>query len=87
MKYPKLLGSSVDANRLALTVKGILVGLIPVIVVLAKAKGFDLNPGSVSIFGQQLSDAIVAIGSAVSAVMVVVGVIRKLVVYMKAYKK
>jgi len=48
MKYHKLLGSSVDANKLALTVKGLLVGIVPVVVLIASQFKVDLTPNELT---------------------------------------
>ena len=84
MKYPKMLGSSVNSEKLALTVKGILVGLVPVIIILAKSFGVDLNGETVNIAINTLVNSITAIGLAVSAIMTFIGAVRKIIV---AFKK
>ena len=48
MKYPKLLGSSVDANRLALTAKGLLVSVVPIVVIVAGLFNVDLTPNELT---------------------------------------
>lgn len=41
-KYPKFLQSSVDANTLSLTVKGIIIALIPAIIIIGKYAGIEI---------------------------------------------
>lgn len=50
MTYPKLLGSSVDPEKIALTVKGILLTLIPVIVLIAAGLKVTLDPSDLESF-------------------------------------
>lgn len=73
MKYPKLLGSSVNPNELSMTIKGILLGLIPLAVVIFTSTGIDITSG-------ELTEVVNAIVAVLSTVLTVVGLIRKLVV-------
>jgi len=83
MKYQKALGSSVDPEKLALTVKGILTGIIPVLIAVTGAFGVHLNLGDLSSLVDSIGDAIIALGVAISAVMTVWGLLLKIVISLK----
>ena len=80
MKYPKLLSSSVDPQKLSLTVKGVIVGAIPVIMFLAPLFGVNLSDGILNDLAESVGNVILQVGATVSAAMVVVGVVRKILV-------
>lgn len=79
MKYPKALGSSVDPQKLSLTVKGILVGLIPFIIIIAKGFNVDLNNDELMSVIDGIVSLIVNIGAIVSVAVTVYGGIRKII--------
>lgn len=68
-KYP-ILGSSQDSNKLSLTVKGILVALVPIIIAIGQSQGWSITQGD-------LMDIIEAITAIVAAGSVIYGVFRK----------
>jgi hypothetical protein len=70
-KYP-LLGSSVDPTKVSLTFKGIAVGLIPVIIIVARGFGFD-------ILESDLVELVENLTTLIAVIMMVWGGIRKLV--------
>lgn len=80
MKIPKFLTSSVDSERLALTVKGLIVGAIPLILVITGAAHISLGQADLTIFADSLANIIIAFSTLASALMVMVGVIRKIAV-------
>lgn len=75
MTYPKILQSSVDANSLSLTVKGILIALIPAIIIVARYMGYTVSSDSLLALAQDL-------GIFVSALVTALGLVRKLAVYL-----
>jgi hypothetical protein len=77
MAYPKFVGSSVNPEQLALTVKGLLVGVVPVIILIAKLQGFELGNGDVQVWIDAVGSAIIAVGGAVSTLMTLFGLGRK----------
>lgn len=79
--YPKYLASSVDAGKLSLTIRGLLVGLIPTIIFLAKLKGVDLSEESITKVGDVLVQIVEAGTTVVAGSMFLWGVIRKLAVF------
>lgn len=86
-KYPKILGSSVDASKLSMTFKGIAVGLIPAIAIIFKLSGNEsLDEKTLYDAVDSIGDVIVTAGALVSSVMVVMGLIRKFAVYLKLIK-
>lgn len=82
---PNLLGSSVDPNKLALTVKGILVALVPLIILIANSQGLSLDEGTVNQTIEAIVLGISNIFAAVGTVMTIVGLVRK--AYIKFFKK
>lgn len=82
----KLLGSSVDANKLAMTVKGILIGIAPVIIALAA--GFDIEIGEAgwNNFVEAIYNVVVAGGVLVGAVTTAWGLVRKGIIAWKNRK-
>lgn len=70
MKYPKLLGSSVDPAQLSLTIKGVLLGLIPLAIAVAKLSGVTLLEGD-------LVNLIEAVFAVVAGIITTVGAVRK----------
>ena len=75
----KLLASSSDPKQLSLTIKGVLVLILPLAAVAMKAAGHQVDEELLKNGIDLLSDAIIAIGGAVSAVALVVGAVRKIV--------
>lgn len=70
MKYPKLLGSSKNSQELSLTIKGILLGLVPLAVIIFTSVGVDVTSG-------ELTEIVNAIMAVVSAGITLYGLIRK----------
>jgi len=71
--------SSVDPNKIALTVKGVLVAIVPVILFALKAGGIEIGEGDIQSLIDSITAAIIAVGGAISAVMLVWGGIRKFI--------
>ncbi len=80
MALPKFLQSSVDSTKLALTVQGILLGIIPLLLFLATLFGVTLIQGELSNVAGAFSELIIAVGGAVSAFLTLYGLVRKIVV-------
>ena len=73
---PRLLGSSADPNKIALTFKGVAVGLTPVVILIAKAFSLELSQNEVL-------DFIELVTAGISGVMVVIGIGRKIYYFIK----
>lgn len=73
---PTALQSSVNPNELSLTVKGILISLIPIIIIIAKQLGLEVTETS-------LINLIEQVTILISAVVTVYGLIRKLFIKLK----
>lgn len=76
MKYPKSLQSSIDPNSLSLTIKGILIALIPAIIIVAKYLGYTVSQDSLVNVAQDL-------GLVIASIVTGIGLIRKLAVKLK----
>lgn len=68
-KYP-ILGSSQDPTKLSLTIKGVLVALVPIIITVGQAQGWPVTEGD-------LMNVVESITGIVAAVAVIYGVFRK----------
>jgi uncharacterized membrane protein len=86
MQIPKFLTSSVNPEQLGLTVKGLLVAIIPTVLLIAGLTHLNLGQTDLTSLADAIVEATVAISTAVSAVMVVVGLIRKILVGMGVIK-
>jgi hypothetical protein len=73
----KLLASSSDPKQLSLTVRGVLVAVVPLVAVVIRAAGGELDDSQVQAIIDGVSEAVFLLGSAVSAVMMVAGLVRK----------
>lgn len=71
------LSSSEDPQKLGDTVKGIIIGATVLIIYLAGLLGFEIG-------GEQIANAAVIIGGAVSSVWTLYGLIKKIVVAVSA---
>lgn len=69
--------SSTGSGDLSLTIKGILLSIVPMVLIIAHTLGYDVT-------NTQVESIITDITTGISALMVVVGLIRKLVF---AFKK
>jgi uncharacterized membrane protein len=77
-KYPKLLSSSANENNLSLTIKGLLVALVPLIIAILRGFGVDMAE-------IEVTSVIDAIFGVVASVMILFGLARKL--YYKYFNK
>ena len=84
MPTEKWYHSSTGTGNLALTVKGILIGVVPVIILLSRMGGVEIGADDLRPTIDAIEGVIIAVGVAISAVMTLVGLIRK--VYLR-YKK
>lgn len=73
----KAFASSSDPKQLSLTVRGVLVAVVPLVAVAIKLAGGELDDGQVQAIVDGVSEAVFLFGSAVSVVMMVVGLVRK----------
>jgi hypothetical protein len=78
LQYP-ILGSSVDPQKLSLTIKGILLGVVTILV------AFGVNSDALGLTGlvESISDLIVQLGTLVSTGTIIYGGIRKIIEYYK----
>jgi hypothetical protein len=83
-KLGKVLGfsiaSSEDMNKLADTVKGILIGLSSVIIFVASLKGIPISEAQVLLFAKQAGTTIGAFGAAVGAITTLYGLLKKAII-------
>lgn len=79
----KLLVSSINPEKLSLTVKGILLGIIPVILIVAGIFNLNVSEGDLTSVVNAVVQVIVAVGAAASAILTLIGAIRKVIVGIK----
>lgn len=73
------LSSSVDPQSLSLTVKGILLGVVPAVIFVAPLLGFNLNQEDLTNLVDAIEKLVFWGASGVSVCMVVYGGIRKII--------
>ena len=73
MKKNKIIRSSVDSTKISMTIKGVGIALIPTIIFIAGVFGFDFVKAD-------LVELLNAIATLVSAVLIVYGLLRKVLV-------
>ena len=76
MAYPKFLGSSQNPEKLALTVKGLAIYIIPIIIVIGKASGVELAE-------TDLIALVNNIALIIASVVAGIGLIRKIITQIK----
>ena len=76
MDKPKIIQSSINPTKVSMTIKGVGIALIPVIIFIAGGLGFNFVEAD-------LTELVNAIATLVSAVMIVYGLIRKIVIGLK----
>lgn len=69
-----ILSSSANPKQLGLMVQGIIIGLGTIIIHFASLKGIEIT-------SQEITEQAVDIGSAVSSLFVVIGLVRKVVLW------
>lgn len=80
-----MIGSSVDSNKLALSIKGPLYGIIPTVIFIAKLKGWDIGETDLTNLADGIVHLVSLIGMVVTAAVSLYGMIRRL--YNKIIKK
>lgn len=70
-KTKKLFGSSANPEKLAMTWKGIILSLLPIIIMFAQRANVDVTE-------TQLVELVEAVSAAISSLMIVFGLLRKL---------
>lgn len=77
---PKFLRSSADAEQLSLTIKGILIGIVPFLLWIANANGVQLVQGDLSEVVNLIASSAKDILTAISAIITTIGAIRKIII-------
>ena len=77
---PKFLTSSVDSEKLSLTIKGLLTGLIPIFLLLTQFKGVSIS--EIEVFGiiDGIGVVIMAATALISSIATLYGLVRKIMV-------
>ncbi len=70
----KLLASSADQNKLALTLKG----LIPLVLILVAMAGIDLEAAELNEVVESIINVVAQVGVAITSVMALIGLVRKI---------
>lgn len=79
VKKVPALGSSSDGEKIALTVKGLLVGIIPIVIAISGTFGVNLDLTELNTLVDSVVNVIISVSLAVSAVMTAFGLARKVV--------
>ena len=73
-----IIKSSADPTKVSLTVKSMLFGILPIVVVITKLLNVEIAEGDLQTFIDALEASIIAVFGAVSSIGVVVGLVRKI---------
>lgn len=73
-----LVKSSADKEKTSLTVKGVLTGLIPVVIVLANLTSVDISNEQLASVIDAISALVFLVSGIVSALMTISGLLRKI---------
>lgn len=84
MNIEKLLRSSANPEKVGMTVKGALIGFVPLVIIVLSLLGVNLPEGSVTNLIEAITTLAVAGAGFVSAAMILFGLIRKL--YIRVFK-
>ncbi len=71
--------SSADPRAMSLTVKGVLVALVPVIIAVLNMTGIDIDNNSLESVINSITAIVFLLGTVVSALMTVTGLMRKII--------
>ena len=74
------LTSSEDVNKLADTVKGVIVGASSIIIFVASYKGITVTEAGVTAFAQQIGTTVGLVGTTIGSIWTLYGLIKKGVV-------
>ncbi|HDZ18826.1 hypothetical protein LCGC14_0641640 [marine sediment metagenome] len=77
---PKFLTSSVDSEKLSLTIKGLLTGLIPIFLLLTQFKGVSISEIEISGIIDGIGVVIMAATALISSIATLYGLVRKIMV-------
>lgn len=77
MAYHKLLGSSADGQNIALTIKGVLVSIIPVVLLLFKAGGHDVSEAILNQYVDLVYNIVLYSSLAIGNIITLLGLLRK----------
>jgi len=73
----KLLGSSANPQEIALTVKGLLLSAVPIILVIAQAKGLNITDATLNPYIDLVYNTIVYAGLLWGCLLTIAGLLRK----------
>ncbi len=79
MEKKKWWASSVESKELSLTIKGILIGLIPLAVLISAMFGANVPAGDWSQVVNGIEGLVIIIGSVISGIITLYGLIRKII--------
>ncbi len=71
--------SSADPNKIALTVKGLLLSVLPLILIVVRARGIEIGEGNARIAIDNVEQLIIAVFGVVAAIVTAIGAGRKVV--------
>lgn len=86
MTIPKILVSSVDPQKVSLTVKGFILAALPVVITIAGLTHLNLGQQEITGLANGIIDFIASMASLASAAMIVYGLARKMLVEIGAIK-
>lgn len=79
MKLKDLLASSQDPKQLSMTITGALTLIVPLAALVIKSTGHEVSNAELQEGVNMIGDAVFAVGTAVSSILLVYGAVRKLI--------
>lgn len=83
----KLLGSSADEQKLALTIKGLLTSIVPIILLVAQVKGYSLTNEQINPIIDEIYNTVLYATLCWGGLMTIFGWLRKCWFWAKDYFK
>jgi len=80
MQIPKVFASSVDPEKISLTIKGVIIAAVPVVIAIAGLTRLNLGQADISALADGLIGAIDLMAKTAAALMIVFGLVRKILV-------
>lgn len=74
----KIIASSVNPEKLSLTIKGVIVAVVPIVIAVAGLTKLNLGSADITALGDGLINAVNLMAQLAAAIMIVVGVVRKI---------
>ena len=75
--------SSANPEKLAATVKGLILGALPIILIVSKMLGLEIGESDVGLVVQAIENVIIYVFGTISAIIFIYGFFRKIVISLR----